>query len=80
MPFDIFAFYRGQHTFVGIDSLALDSRASAAVLRALLGGFASGQLKPFPLQNDACYGLDQAAAAYRAVLAGARERIVLRMA
>jgi len=79
VPFDIFAFYRGRHTFVGIDSLALDSRASAAVLRELLPGFASGQLKPFAVRNEACYALDQAAAAYRAVLTGAPERIVLRM-
>lgn len=79
VPFDIVAFYRGRHTFVGIDSLALDSRASAAVLRELLGGFASGTLKPFAVRNEACYALDQAAAAYRAVLAGTRERIVLRM-
>jgi NADPH2:quinone reductase len=79
VPFDILAFYRGRHTYVGIDSLALDSRASAAVLRELVPGFASGQLKPFAVRDEACYGLDQAAAAYRAVLAGARERIVLRM-
>jgi len=79
-PFDILAFYRGRHTFVGVDSLALDSRASAAVLRDLLPGFASGQLKPFEIQDTACYNLTQATAAYRAVLAGARDRIVLRPA
>ena len=80
VPFNIFAFYRGRHTYVGIDSLALDSRASAAVLRELLPGFSSGQLRPFEVRDTACYPLDQAAAAYRAVLAGARDRIVLRMA
>jgi NADPH2:quinone reductase len=79
VPFDIFAFYRGRHTFVGIDSLALDSRASAAVLRDLLPGFASGHLKPFEVHDAACYKLDRAVAAYRAVLVGARERVVLRM-
>jgi NADPH2:quinone reductase len=79
VPFDIFTFYRGRHTFVGVDSLALDSRASAAVLRDLVPGFASGQLKPFEPRDAACYKLDRAAAAYRAVLAGARDRIVLRM-
>jgi NADPH:quinone reductase-like Zn-dependent oxidoreductase len=78
VPFNIFTFYRGRHTFVGVDSLALDSRASAAVLRNLLPGFASGQLKPFEIQDTACYPLAQATAAYRAVLAGARDRIVLR--
>ncbi|HET6237763.1 MAG TPA: zinc-binding alcohol dehydrogenase family protein [Acetobacteraceae bacterium] len=79
VPFNIFAFYRGRHTYVGIDSLALDSRASAAVLRELLPGFSSGQLRPFEVRDAACYPLGEAAAAYRAVLAGARDRIVLRM-
>jgi NADPH:quinone reductase len=78
VPFNIFAFYRGRHTFVGVDSLALDSRASADVLRELVPGFASGQLEPFEVREDSCYALDQAPAAYRAVLSGSRERIVLR--
>jgi len=79
VPFDIFAFYRGRHTYVGVDSLALDSRATAAVLRELVPGFASGQLKPFEVCDAACYPLDRAAAAYRSVLSGARDRIVLWM-
>jgi len=79
VPFDIFAFYRGRHTYVGVDSLALDSRATAAVLRDLVPGFASGQLKPFEVRDAACYPLDRAAEAYCAVLAGARDRVVLRM-
>jgi NADPH:quinone reductase len=79
VPFDIFAFYRGRHTYVGVDSLALDSRATAAVLRELVPGFASGQLKPFEVRDAACYPLDRAAAAYRTVLSGARDRIVLWM-
>jgi NADPH2:quinone reductase len=77
VPFDIFAFYRGQHTFVGIDSLALDAGASAAILRELLPGFASGRLRPFPVLESACYPLEQAMDAYRAVQAIARDRIVL---
>jgi NADPH:quinone reductase len=79
VPFNIFEFYRGRHTFVGIDSLALDSAASGAVLRELLPGFSSGQLKPFEIHSKACFPLDQAAAAYREVLAGADDRIMLRM-
>jgi NADPH:quinone reductase-like Zn-dependent oxidoreductase len=78
VPFNIFAFYRGRHMFVGIDSLALDSAATGAVLRELVPGFASGQLKPFEVRDAACFPLDQAKAAYRAVLEGADERIVLR--
>jgi len=79
VPFDIFTFYRGRHTFVGVDSLALDSTASAASLRALLPGFASGALRPFPVKSDASYGLDQATAAYRRVAAGTQDRVVLAM-
>jgi NADPH2:quinone reductase len=79
VEFNIFAFYRGRHTFVGIDSLALDSRASASALTELVPGFASGQLRPFAVRDEACYTLDQASTAYRAALAGAPERIMLRM-
>jgi NADPH:quinone reductase len=77
VPFDIFAFYRGRHTFVGIDSLALDASASAALLRELLPGFASGRLRPFPVLGSACYPLERAMDAYRAVQAIARDRVVL---
>jgi NADPH2:quinone reductase len=77
VPFDIFTFYRGQHTLVGIDSLALDASASAAVLRELLAGFASGQLRPFPVVESACYPLERAIDAYRTVHSIARDRVVL---
>ena len=77
VPFDIFTFYRGQHTFVGVDSLALDASASAAVLRALLPGFASGQLRPFSMVESACYPLERAKDAYRAVHSIARDRVIL---
>ena len=77
VPFDIFAFYRAQLTYVGIDSLALDSRASAAILRELAPGFESGQLRPFPVQASGRYPLERAAEAYRAVLGGSPDRIVL---
>ena len=33
VPFDIFPFYRGEHSFFGIDTLALDATQSAALLR-----------------------------------------------
>lgn len=77
VPFDIFTFYRGRHSYLGIDTLALDAVASAAALRAMLPGFASGALRPFPVVADACYGLDRAEAAYRRVLGGTRDRVVL---
>lgn len=77
VPFDIFAFYRGRHTFVGIDSLALDACASAELLRELLPGFADGRLRPLPVVQNACYSLDRAMDAYRTVHSIARNRVVL---
>jgi len=78
VPFDIFAFYRGQHTYVGIDSLALDGTACAEIIDALTGDFESGALKPFPVVDSAVFSFANAKDAYRAVLAGARDRVVLR--
>jgi NADPH:quinone reductase len=77
VPFDIFAFYRGRHKFVGIDTLAIDSGECAAILDDLRAGFESGSLKPFQVHDDHVYPLGRAVEAYQAVLAGSRERIVL---
>jgi NADPH2:quinone reductase len=77
VEFDIFAFYRGRHTYVGIDTLALSSVDTGDVLRELAPGFASGALKPFPIRGEAMYPLERAAEAYRAVIGSARDRIVL---
>ncbi len=52
VQFNILEFYRGQHTYVGIDTLGLSSTATGAVLRDLGPGFASGHLKPFPIQAE----------------------------
>ena len=49
VQFNILEFYRGQHTYVGVDTLGLSSIATGAVLRELGPGFASGHLKPFPI-------------------------------
>jgi NADPH2:quinone reductase len=77
VPFDIFTFYRGEHSFFGVDSLAMDARASAALLRELLPGFANGQLRPMAMVDSACYPLEHALDAYRTVHAIARNRITL---
>jgi NADPH:quinone reductase len=77
VPFDVLAFYRGRHKFVGVDTLALDSGECAAILDGLKAGFESGSLKPFPVRDDHVYPLGRAEEAYKAVLAGSRERIVL---
>jgi NADPH2:quinone reductase len=78
VPFDIFAFYRGQHTFVGIDSLALNSVDGAEILDHLAPGFIDGTLKPFPVLETHVYKFADAVQAYRAVLGGSAERVVVR--
>jgi NADPH2:quinone reductase len=77
VSFDIFQFYRGRHTFVGVDSLALDACASATLLRELLPGFAGGQLRPLSVVQTACYPLARANDAYRTVHSIAQNRVVL---
>jgi NADPH:quinone reductase-like Zn-dependent oxidoreductase len=80
VEFNILEFYRGQHTYVGIDTLGLSSIATGAVLRELGSGFASGHLKPFPIKPAAIYPLEQARAAFIAVAGSSRDRIILRPA
>ena len=78
VQFNILEFYRGQHTYVGIDTLGLSSIATGAVLRELGPGFASGRLKPFPIRPGAIYPLEQAKAAFTAVAGSSRVRVILR--
>jgi NADPH2:quinone reductase len=80
VQFNILEFYRGQHTYVGIDTLGLSSLATGAVLRELGSGFASGHLKPFPIQSSAIYPLEQARTAFIAVAGSSRDRVILRPA
>ena len=75
--FDIFAFYRGRHSYFGIDTLALSSLDTAGVLRGLLPGFANGALRPFPISAQSRYSLENAREAYVAVLGSSRDRIIL---
>jgi NADPH:quinone reductase len=77
VPFDIFQFFRAQHTFVGIDTLKLDTTACAGIFDKLAGGFESGKLKPFEVPSSAIFSLDKAADAYRAVYKGSPDRLVL---
>ena len=76
VQFNIFEFYRGRHTYVGIDSLGMNSIETGAVLRDLLPGFESGKLKPFPIVESAIYPLSKAAEAYVAVMGSARDRVI----
>ncbi len=78
VQFNILEFYRGQHSYVGIDTLGLSSIATGAVLRELVPGFASGHLKPFPIKSSAIYPLEDAKAAFVAVAGSSRDRVILR--
>ncbi len=77
VPFDVFRFYRGMHSFVGIDTLALDCVRSCELLDSVREGFEDGSLRPFPVLPDDVLDLSQALSGYRRVLAGAPGRIVL---
>jgi NADPH:quinone reductase len=80
VQFDILAFYRGQHSYVGVDTLALSSIATGDVLRELGPGFASGHLKPFAINPAAIYSLEDANRAFVAVAGSSRDRVILRPA
>jgi NADPH:quinone reductase len=78
VQFNILEFYRGQHTYVGIDTLGLSSVATGDVLRELAPGFANGHLKPFPINPAAIYPLEQAKQAFVAVAGSSRDRVILK--
>jgi NADPH2:quinone reductase len=78
VPFDIFAFYRGRRRYIGADTLGLDAVACGAMLDALRPGFESGALRPFSIAEENVLPLSRAGDAYKAVLDGARERILLK--
>jgi len=78
VQFDILEFYRGQHTYVGIDTLGLSSVATGDVLRVLAPGFTGGHLKPFPIHPAAIYPLEEAKRAFIAVAGSSRDRVVLK--
>jgi NADPH:quinone reductase len=78
VQFNILEFYRGRHTYVGIDTLAFSSIESAEILRSVMPGFVDGLLQPFPILPSSVYPLADAKAAYAAVNKSSRSRIVLR--
>src|ERR1700760_3617434 len=78
VQFNILEFYRGQHTYGGIDTLGLSSVATGDVLRELGPGFAGGHLKPFPINPASVFQLEDARAAYLAVIGSSRDRVILK--
>lgn len=77
VPFDILTFYRRNLQMLGVDSLKLSVTHCAGILNALLPGFDDGALKAFDVDDATLLPLEQAAAAYRRVLEGTPDRIVL---
>ncbi len=77
VPFDIFTFYRGMHSFVGIDTLALDCIESTKLLNQLRPGFESKQLKAFHI--DRSFKIEDALEAYKLVLSGSPKRVVFNL-
>jgi len=62
---------------LGIDSLKLTAVQRAAILNERQPGFKDGALKAFDVDASTLLPLEQASDAYREVLAGSTERVVL---
>ena len=77
VPFDILAFYRRNLQMLGVDSLKLTVSQCAEVLNAMLPGFDDGSLKAFDVDEATLIPLSGAADAYRKVLSGSMDRVVL---
>jgi len=77
VPFDILAFYRRNLQMLGVDSLKLSAVQCSEVLDKLHAGFEDGSLKAFDVDDSTLMPLDAAADAYRKVLAGSMDRVVL---
>lgn len=77
VSFDILAFYRRNLQMLGVDSLKLSVTQCAQILNTLLPGFDDGTLKAFEVDDATLLPLEQAPAAYRRVLEGTPDRVVL---
>jgi NADPH:quinone reductase-like Zn-dependent oxidoreductase len=77
VEFDIFAFYRGRHTYYGVDTLAFTAVESAALMREMAPHFASGKLKPFPIETRFTFPFSRAKEAYTEVIGSALQRVIL---
>lgn len=77
VPFDILSFYRRNLQMLGVDTLKIPVDQCAEILNALLPGFDDGTLRAFEVDESTLLPLEQAAAAYRRVLEGTPDRVVL---
>jgi NADPH:quinone reductase-like Zn-dependent oxidoreductase len=76
VPFDILPFYRRNLQMLGVDSLKLSAVQCARILEHLSPGFDDGSLQAFEVAG-ALLSLAQAPDAFKRVLAGTRERVVM---
>lgn len=77
VEFDILAFYRGRHTYYGVDTLGFTAVESAELMREMAQHFASGKLKPFPIEDRFKFPFSRAKDAYAEVIGSALQRVVL---
>ena len=77
VPFDIKRFYRGNHRMVGVSNIDLDCFEAADMFEKMAPGFESGNLKPYPVSDRQVYSIDDVDTAYRTVLKGSKDRIVI---
>ncbi|WP_157271730.1 quinone oxidoreductase family protein [Azohydromonas aeria] len=77
VPFDILAFYRRNLQLLGVDTLKIPATQCARVLDELLPGFEDGSLRAFEVDEATLLPLEQSAQAYRRVLEGSMDRVVL---
>jgi NADPH:quinone reductase-like Zn-dependent oxidoreductase len=76
VPFDILPFYRRNLQMLGVDSLKLTAVHCARILEQLGPGFDDGSLQAFEVGGP-LLALAQAPDAFKRVLAGTRERVVM---
>jgi NADPH2:quinone reductase len=77
VEFDIFSFYRGRHTYYGVDTLGFTAVESAELMREMAPHFASGKLKPFPIEDRFKFPFSRAKDAYAEVIGSASQRVLL---
>jgi NADPH:quinone reductase-like Zn-dependent oxidoreductase len=75
VSFNLLDFYHNESRLFGVDTLARDLTASAAMLEGLTPGFEDGSFLPPVIAREV--DLDHAVEAYEAVAAGTRGRVVL---
>jgi NADPH2:quinone reductase len=75
VTFNLADFYHNESRLIGVDTLKRDLVASAQMLEALRPGFEDGSYKAPVIAQT--FALEDAQAAYRAVAAGAKGRVVL---